>query len=151
MDRSNRSVILVVDDDPDDRMLIGDAFQEIPLKSQLHFAEDGEDALALLRRENGYARLAGQPLPRLILLDLNMPRMDGRETLKALKADPVLCKIPVVVLTTSKAEEDVVRAYGLGVNSFVIKPVTFERLIDVVRNIGTYWVDIVTLPADLVA
>ena len=136
--------ILVVDDDPDDRMLIADAFQEVPLKSEVHFAENGEEALGFLRREKS-------SLPRLILLDLNMPRMDGRETLKALKADPVLCRIPVVVLTTSKAEEDVIKAYSLGVSSFIVKPVTFDELIEIVRSVGTYWIEIVTLPSDIAA
>jgi CheY-like chemotaxis protein len=149
-DRPPRS-ILVVDDDPDDRLLIGDAFREVALDGQVHFAEDGEDALHFLRREGKYADLAGQPLPRLVLLDLNMPRMDGRETLQALKADSILRDLPVVVLTTSRAEEDVVKTYRLGVSSFVVKPVSFDRLIACIHSIGTYWIDVVTLPADIAA
>ena len=92
--------------------------------------------------------LAGQPFPGVILLDLNMPRKDGRETLRELKADPVLCRIPVVVLTTSRAEEDIVRTYDLGVSSFITKPVTFEGLVDAIRVLCRYWIEIVALPPE---
>ena len=141
--------IIVADDDADDRLLITDAFRESRLVNPLVFVEDGEellDALAQARDRNG-----GRKLPGLILLDLNMPRMDGRTALGRIKSDPALRRIPVVVLTTSKAEEDVLRTYDLGVNSFITKPVTFEGLVDVVRSLNHYWIEIVELPATVAA
>lgn len=138
--------ILIADDDADDRMLLEDAFQESSISNPLCFVEDGEQLLAFLRREGEYAALANEPLPGLILLDLNMPRMDGRTALSEIKKDQRLCRIPVIVLTTSKAEEDILRTYGLGVNSFISKPVTFEGLVDIVKTIGHYWIQIVALP-----
>ena len=140
--------ILIADDDADDRMLIEEAFEENRLSNQIDFAEDGEQVLEYLRREGKYEHLKGQPYPGLILLDLNMPKMDGRTALAKIKEDPKLCRIPVVVLTTSKAEEDILRTYGLGVASFITKPVTFERLVEVVRAIGAYWIEIVALPSE---
>ena len=111
------------------------------------FVENGEELLQYLRGEGKFATSAGtQALPGLILLDLNMPRMDGRTALAQIKADPELRRIPVVVLTTSKAEEDILRTYDLGVNSFITKPVTFEALVDVVRTLNHYWIEIVELP-----
>ena len=118
--------ILIADDDADDRMLIKDAFESGKLNNKLEFVEDGEELLRFLRREGEYASMQDHAYPGLILLDLNMPKMDGREALKELKADPGLQRIPVVVLTTSEAEEDIVRTYGLGVNSFITKPVTLS-------------------------
>lgn len=140
--------ILVAEDDPDDRMMIEEAFEENRVANEIHFVEDGEQLMAYLRREGEYARFAGQPYPGVILLDLNMPKKDGREALRELKADSELCRIPVVVLTTSRAEEDVVRTYGLGVSSFVTKPVAFEALVEAVRVICRYWVEIVVLPPE---
>jgi two-component system response regulator len=140
--------ILVADDDIDDRMMIQEAFDESRLANELQFVEDGEQLLAFLRREGSYAYLAGQPYPGVILLDLNMPRKDGREALRELKADPELCRIPVVVLTTSQAEEDIVRTYGLGVSSFITKPVTFEGLVEAVKAFCRYWIEIVALPPE---
>ena len=149
MTRQSRPIsILVADDDIDDRMMIQEAFEESRLANELQFVEDGEELLACLRREGRYAHLAGQPYPGVILLDLNMPRKDGREALRELKADPELCRIPVVVLTTSQAEEDIVRTYGLGVSSFITKPVTFEGLVDSVRVLCRYWIEIVALPPE---
>lgn len=140
--------ILIADDDADDRMLIDDAFRESRLSNPLAFVENGEELLHYLRCEGKFAgRSAADPAPRLILLDLNMPKMDGRTALKHLKADPELRRIPVVVLTTSKAEEDILRTYDLGVSSFITKPVTFQGLVDVVRALNTYWIEIVELPA----
>jgi len=141
---SRATTILVADDDADDRMLVKDAFEEASLNNEVHFVEDGEQLLAYLRREGDHAGKAGQPLPGLIMLDLNMPRMDGREALREIKADPGLKHIPVVVLTTSEADEDIIRTYGLGVNSFISKPVTLEGLVDVVRALNNYWLEIVT-------
>ena len=124
--------ILIADDDADDRMLIEDAFRESRLSNPLAFVENGEELLHYLRCQGKFEGRTG-PAPRLILLDLNMPKMDGRTALKHLKADPELRRIPVVVLTTSKAEEDILRTYDLGVSSFITKPVTFQGLVDVVR------------------
>ena len=140
--------ILVADDDPDDRMMIQDAFTENRIANDIVFVEDGEQLLAYLRREGPFADLNDEPYPGIILLDLNMPRKDGREALRELKADPELCRIPVVVLTTSQAEEDVVRTYGLGVSSFITKPVSFEGLVEAVRVICQYWIQIVALPPE---
>ncbi|MEL6477161.1 MAG: response regulator [Pseudomonadota bacterium] len=138
--------ILIADDDADDRMLIEDAFEESRLSNPLAFVEDGEQLLAYLRREPPYTELEGAPLPGLIILDLNMPKMDGRTALSHLKADPALQRIPVIVLTTSQAEEDILKTYGLGVSSFISKPVTFDGLVEVVKVIGQYWIQIVALP-----
>ncbi len=139
-------LVLVADDDPEDRMLIEDAFEESRLVNTLAFVEDGEELLDYLHRRNGYSHPSASPRPGLILLDLNMPRKDGREALKEIKADPDLRKIPIVVMTTSKAEEDIMRTYDQGVNSFITKPVTFEGLVDVVKMLGRYWFQIVELP-----
>lgn len=144
--------ILVADDDPDDRMLIEDAFLESKLSNDLHFVKDGIELLEYLRHEGPFEDAEKAPRPGIILLDLNMPRMDGREALSEIKADPNLKQIPIVVLTTSKAEEDILRTYDMGVNSFVTKPVTFEGLVDMVRVLTNYWIQIVELPpADAVA
>ena len=146
---TERSItILVADDDPDDRMMIQDAFTENRIANEIVFVEDGEQLMAYLRREGPFVDLKGEPYPGIILLDLNMPKKDGREALRELKADPELCRIPVVVLTTSQAEEDVIRTYGLGVSSFITKPVSFEGLVDAVRVICQYWIQIVALPPE---
>lgn len=138
--------ILMAEDDPDDRMLVQEAFEESRLKNELHFVEDGEQIMAYLRHEQGYNK-DNAPRPAVIMLDLNMPRKDGREVLNELKNDPKLMHIPVIVLTTSEAEEDIVRSYCSGAAGFVVKPVTFQRLVDVLRTIGDYWLEIVQLPA----
>lgn len=138
--------ILVADDDPDDRMLIEEAFEENRVTNSISFVVDGEDLLDYLNRRGKWSDPMDSPRPGLILLDLNMPRMDGREALSRLKADPKLAKIPVVVLTTSKQEEDILRTYGLGVNSFITKPVTFEGLLRVTQVLTSYWIEIVQLP-----
>jgi CheY-like chemotaxis protein len=137
--------IIVADDDADDRLLITDAFKESRLANPLVFVEDGEQLLQFL--DSASSGASGHPLPGLILLDLNMPRMDGRTALSHIKSNPHLRRIPVIVLTTSKAEEDVLRTYDLGVNSFITKPVTFEGLVDVVQSLNHYWIEIVELPA----
>jgi CheY-like chemotaxis protein len=138
--------ILMADDDPDDRMLAQEAWEENRLANDLHFVQDGEELMDYLHRRGKYTHLAGAPLPGLILLDLNMPKKDGREALREIKANPHLRRIPIVVLTTSKAEEDILRSYDLGVNSFITKPVTFEALVDVVKTLARYWLQIVELP-----
>jgi CheY-like chemotaxis protein len=138
--------ILLADDDPDDRKLTQDAFAESRLANDLRFVEDGQELLDYLRRHGRFREAGAAPRPGLILLDLNMPRVDGREALQAIKADPSLRSIPIVVLTTSKSEEDVLRSYDLGVNSFITKPVSFKGLVEVVRVLGRYWFEIVELP-----
>lgn len=138
--------ILVVDDDPDDRMLIEDAFMESKLQNERRYVNDGVELIEYLQHKGQFSDPQEAPRPGVILLDLNMPRMDGREALAAIKADPSLRQIPVIVLTTSKAEEDILRSYNLGVNSFISKPVTFDGLVDVVNVLGSYWLQIVELP-----
>ena len=140
--------ILLADDDPDDRQLTRDAFAENRLVNMLHTVEDGEELMEYLRRQGRYTDQKNAPLPGLILLDLNMPRKDGREALKEIKADPTLRRIPFVVLTTSKAEEDILRTYDLGVNSYVTKPVTFKSLVELIKVLGRYWFEVVELPPD---
>lgn len=139
--------ILYADDDPEDRMLVQEAWGESRLRNELHFVEDGEELMDYLYRRGKFSHLAVKPLPGLVLLDLNMPRKDGREALKEIKADPQLRLIPVVILTTSKDEEDILRAYNLGVSSFVVKPVTFQSLVDVTLTLRKWWFEIVELPA----
>jgi CheY-like chemotaxis protein len=134
----------MADDDIDDRFFAQEALAECRLANPLNFVEDGEMLLEYLHREGPYSEA---PRPGLILLDLNMPRLDGRQALQAIKADPLLRQIPIVVLTTSKAEEDVYRSYDLGANSFITKPVTFEGLVNVLKDVGRYWFEIVELPA----
>lgn len=141
-------IILLADDDADDRMLTREALAESRLANDLRFVEDGEELMHYLNHRGRFADPASSPRPGLILLDLNMPRKDGREALEEIKSDPALRHIPVVVLTTSKAEEDVYRSYDLGVNSFVIKPVSFEGLVAVMRGLGRYWFEIVELPGE---
>lgn len=138
--------ILVADDDADDRLLIKEAFEENRIANDINFVEDGEQLMGFLRREGEYSHLENNPYPGLVLLDLNMPRKDGREALAEMKADPNLCRVPVVVLTTSKEEEDIVRTYGLGVSSFITKPVTFDDLVTLTRVLTAYWIEIVELP-----
>src|SRR5262245_12053737 len=148
---SNRSkpiTILMADDDPDDRQLTKEAFEENHLANDLRFVEDGEELMDYLYQRGKYAAAGAAPVPGLILLDLNMPRKDGREALQEIKNDPRLRSIRVVVLTTSKAEEDVLKSYNLSAASYITKPVTFERLVDVVRTLGKYWLEIVELPPD---
>jgi CheY-like chemotaxis protein len=140
--------ILLADDDPDDRQLTHDAFMENRLANEFHAVEDGEELMEFLHRRGKYESLRDDPLPGLILLDLNMPRKDGREALKEIKADADLRRIPIVVLTTSKAEEDIVRTYDLGVNSYVTKPVTFKSLVELIKVLGNYWFEVVELPPD---
>jgi CheY-like chemotaxis protein len=138
--------ILMADDDPDDRLLVQDAFEEVHLNNKFAFVEDGIELMDYLHRRGTYSHLADTPLPGLILLDLNMPKKDGRTALKEIKEDPVLRTIPIVILTTSSAEEDILRTYDLGANSFIVKPVTFDKLVDIIRKVTNYWFEIVRLP-----
>ena len=139
-------IILYAEDDEEDRMLVGEAFEESRLGNELHFVEDGEELLDYLYRRGRYVELSDRSLPGLILLDLNMPRRDGRDALKEIKSHPDLRRIPVVALTTSNSEEDIYCTYDLGVNSFIRKPVTFDALVDMVKTLGRYWFEIVELP-----
>ena len=138
--------ILIADDDADDRMMAKEALDESRLANDLRFVEDGEELMDYLYRRGKYQKPSDAPRPGLILLDLNMPRKDGREALKEIKDDAELRQIPVVVLTTSKAEEDIYRTYNLGVNSFITKPVMFESLVEVMKALSRYWFEIVELP-----
>lgn len=139
-------VILMADDDADDRMLTRDALDESRVLNELRFVEDGEELMDYLTRKGKFANAEDAPRPGLILLDLNMPKKDGREALKEIKSDPNLRRIPVVIMTTSKAEEDVFRSYDFGASSFITKPVTFDRLVELMRTLGEYWVEFVELP-----
>ena len=139
--------ILLADDDADDRMMAGEALAESRLANDLRFVEDGEELMDYLHRRGRFSDPVDSPRPGLILLDLNMPRKDGREALKEIKGDAELRKIPVVVLTTSQAEEDIYRTYDLGVNSFITKPVMFDSMVSVMKALGKYWFEIVELPA----
>ena len=138
--------ILMADDDEDDRLLTRDALHAERLANDLRFVVDGVELLEYLQRRGAFAAPGSAPQPGIILLDLNMPRKDGREALAEIKADPQLRRIPVVVLTTSQAEEDIVRSYDLGVSSFITKPVTFDGLAKVMRTLGEYWFQVVALP-----
>ncbi|MBE9029152.1 response regulator [filamentous cyanobacterium LEGE 11480] len=138
--------ILVAEDDEDDRLLMEEALEENRLANDLHFVGDGEELMDYLCNRGQYHDPATAPRPSLILLDLNMPRKDGREALQEIKADPHLRQIPIVVLTTSKAEEDILRTYDLGVSSFIAKPVVFESMVQIMKTLGTYWFEIVELP-----
>ena len=147
MDKTGKAIIILyAEDDPEDRMLVEDAMEESRLANELDFVDDGEELMDYLHRRGKYTGLSNTPLPGLILLDLNMPKKDGREALEEIKADPNLRRIPIVVLTTSKAEEDILRTYDLGVSGFIIKPVTFESLVSIMKTVSKYWFEIVEPP-----
>jgi CheY-like chemotaxis protein len=146
-DANKAKVILMAEDDSDDRLLVKDAMAESGWEGDLRFVEDGEQLLDYLRQCGKYSQPATAPRPGLILLDLNMPRKDGREALREIKADTELRRIPVVVFTTSKAGTDIGGMYDLGANSFITKPIQFEALVNVMRVLGQYWFDAVELPA----
>ena len=140
--------LAVADDDADDRMLIEEALEDSKLANPVDFCVDGIDLLEYLRREGKWEHLKNEALPALILLDLNMPRMDGRKALAEIRKDDRLKRIPVVILTTSKSEEDIIRTYDTGVNSYITKPVTFDGLSEVVTALKHYWFELVALPPD---
>jgi CheY-like chemotaxis protein len=144
---SKLNVILLADDDADDRLLTQDALAESQLSADLHFVENGTELLDYLLFRGKFTDPASAPRPQLILLDLNMPRMDGREVLQKIKAEPTLRRIPIVVLTTSRADTDIARIYDLGANSFITKPVRFEALVNVMKTLRLYWFETVELPA----
>jgi len=140
--------ILMADDDAEDRLMTKEAFAECRLRNDLRFVGDGKELMDYLLRRGRYSDPATSPCPGLILLDLNMPKKDGREALQEIKANADLRSIPIVVLTTSKAEEDIVSSYALGVNSFIAKPVGFTDLVGAVKAFSTYWLEIVELPIE---
>lgn len=139
-------IILVADDDAEDRMLVKEALEENRLKNAIQFVENGEELMDYLHNRGKFTDKDLYPTPGLILLDLNMPKKDGREALREIKEDPYLRLIPIVVLTTSKAEEDILKTYDLGVSSFITKPVTFAALVDMMKTLSAYWFEIVELP-----
>jgi CheY-like chemotaxis protein len=139
-------VIMIADDDPEDRMLAKDALAEARVANDIRYVEDGEELMDYLKRRGKYADPADSPRPGMLLLDLNMPRKDGREALEEIKADPALRTIPVVILTTSEADEDILRSYGLGASSYITKPVTFDGLVKIMKALNSYWFEIVSLP-----
>ncbi len=149
METSSKPItILMADDDADDRLMTKEAFEESRLANDLRFVEDGVELMDYLQRRGKYSDPATSPRPGLILLDLNMPKKDGREALKEIKADPNLKCLRIVVLTTSKAEEDIYRTYNLGAASYITKPVTFAGMAEVIKTVGKYWLEIVELPGD---
>jgi CheY-like chemotaxis protein len=141
-------VIVVADDSAADRKLTTMAFRNALLHNPIHEVKDGEELMEYLRREGSYATTRADHDPCLILLDLNMPRKSGLEALAEIKGDPLLRHIPVIILTTSKAEEDIVRSYQLGVNSFITKPVHFDEFLQAIQKLGQYWLELVALPPE---
>ena len=139
------NIVLMADDDADDRLLVTDAFVESGFSGELRFVEDGKELLDYLLHHGNYETATKAPRPRLILLDLNMPKKDGREVLREIKADPDLRRIPVIVLTTSQADTDIGGVYELGANSFITKPVKFDALIKVMKALDQYWFGTVEL------
>jgi CheY-like chemotaxis protein len=146
IDRGESIIILMADDDEEDRTFAKKALKKSRLCNELRFVEDGEELMDYLKRRGKYADPVKSPVPGLILLDLNMPKKDGREALKEIKDAPALKEIPVVVLTTSESEDDVHKAYGLGANSYISKPVTMSGMVKVMTGLGKYWFEIVKLP-----
>ena len=138
--------ILIAEDDPDDRKMTQEAFDECYLANDLRFVEDGVELLDYLCRRGKYSDPSTSPYPGLLLLDLNMPRKDGREALREIKRDPKLKNLRVIILTTSKAEEDIHKSYDLSATSYITKPVTFAALLEVIKTLGKYWLEIVELP-----
>lgn len=141
------AVILLVEDDAGDQELIRRALQSCVIKSDLHVVKDGDEALDYLYRRGCYAEIPGHPMPDLILLDLNLPRLDGRQFLSRIKADPKLRRIPAVVLTTSQQDIDIAQSYDAGANAYVIKPATVEQITKLVNVLVTYWFEVVQLPS----
>ena len=144
--QSKLITILMAEDDADDRQMTKDAFEESRVVNDLRFVENGVELMDYLYRRGKYSDPEQSPRPGLILLDLNMPKKDGREALKEIKSDPDLQLIPVVVLTTSRQEKDILGSYQLHANSYIMKPVTFKALVKVIKSIGQYWLGIVELP-----
>lgn len=144
--RNSSITVLVAEDDADDRMLLQEVVDEMRLKNPLHFVKDGQELLNYLRCEGDYADRVYTGLPAILLLDLNLPKIDGREALRIIKNDNKFKQLPIVVLTTSDAEEDIVRSYDLGVNSFISKPVEFYDFVRMMATLTDYWLEFVSLP-----
>lgn len=140
------TTLLLADDDPDDRLLVGDALEEGRVEVDLHSVEDGAELLDYLQQRGKYADPGAAPKPGLILLDLKMPRKDGHQVLEEIKSIPGFRRIPVVVLTTSNTEEDILRAYDLGANSYIVKPADFRLLVEAMKTLERYWLEVVSLP-----
>ncbi len=143
--------MLCAEDDPDDRMLMRDAIAECDFLDGVQFVDDGADLLAYLRRQGSYADPERSPRPGIVVLDLNMPRVDGREALRQIKGDPDLRSIPVVILTTSSAPSDIATTYQFGASSFITKPSSYSELVNVVAELRRYWFETVRLPSETVA
>jgi len=147
MEEKKKAVtILLAEDDEDDYLLTSNAFKECQLLNTLNWVKDGEELMDYLLRKGKYDNPSTSPRPVIILLDLNMPKKDGRECLKEIKANPILRQIPVLVLTTSQADEDILKTYDLGASSFIRKPVDFEKFTNVITSLKKYWLEIVELP-----
>jgi len=144
--RTPMATILMAEDDPDDRLLIMDAFKETQLPNALRFVEDGQALMDYLRQSCCYQAAETLPRPSLILLDLNMPGKDGRQALLEIKSDPNLQKIPVVVLSTSSERQDILESYAVGASSYIAKPVSFDKLVDIIKTLARYWLEMVELP-----
>lgn len=140
--------ILLAEDDPEDGYLIGEALYESRIASNVMIVEDGEELLDYLLRRGKYTDPESSPRPGLILLDLNMPRKDGREALVEIKQHPHLRRIPVVVLTTSQAEEDILRTYDIGISGYITKPASFAALREAMKAVGSYWLQVVSIPTE---
>ena len=147
MGHGEQTRLLIADDDADDRLLIEDAFVQSGLSNERDYVRDGEEVLEYLRAEGRWSHRDSQDLPGIILLDVNMPKMDGFTVLRHLKSDPRLRKVPVVALTTSREQEAVLHAHDLGVNSFISKPDKFDDLVNAVTAVGRYWMEFVELPS----
>lgn len=146
--KRNSISILLAEDDEDDYILIRDALKESRVVNDIHWVKNGEELMDYLLRQGAYKDPNTSPKPYLILLDLNMPKKNGREAIQEIKAHPVLHTIPVIVLTTSQAEEDIIRSYDLGANSYIRKPVSFKDFVETVKMLGKYWFEIVELPVE---
>ncbi len=139
--------ILMAEDDDGDRLLTKKALEKSQVSNPFITVKDGEELMDYLYRRGAYAKLAASSRPCIILLDLNMPRMDGREALQIIKSDEKLKRIPVVILTTSKAEEDILRSYGMGANSYITKPDSFDGLVKIIESLKDYWLQVVEFPS----
>jgi len=137
--------ILLVEDDPVDTELLIEALQDDRLVNEIKYVRDGTELMNYLRQEDGFGDKTQSPRPDLILLDLNLPKMDGREALKEVKSDPNFRRIPVIVMTTSRSEEDIYLSYNLGANSYIVKPFSFDSMVEIIRSVKKYWFDIVEL------
>lgn len=139
--------LLLAEDDEDDYVLIKEAFRELGLTNEIYRVKNGEELIDFLLRRGDYHSAKPLPRPLVVLLDLNMPKKDGREALKEIKGYPELRSIPIVILTTSKYDDDIVKTYALGVNSYIKKPVSFDQFVDLLKVFKQYWFDIVELPS----